>query len=265
MTGWVCLMYHDVTLEPASERSAAYFSVPVQAFATQLELLRSAGYTGRALGDFQAAPLPPRAVGISFDDGDLGQYRHAFPELVKRGMTATFFVTTDWVGRPGHVSWEGLREMRAAGMSVQSHTCSHPFLSELSQAEVQRELRTSREVLNHHLDQETDTLALPGGDFPRGGPLVFRRAGYRIVATSHWGVNSARPGAIDEIAFVHRCTVRGEPPREEFEAVVSGNRWLGARRRVREIALNTVRATLTPTRYQRWRRAFLRTTHSTKS
>jgi peptidoglycan/xylan/chitin deacetylase (PgdA/CDA1 family) len=187
---------------------------------------------------------------------DQGQFEQGFPELARRGMSATFFITTDWVGRPGYVSWSALRQMRAAGMSIQSHTCSHPFLSELAPEVLHHELQVSREVLNQQLNQETDMLALPGGDFPRGGPLVFQRAGYRVVATSRWGVNTpvAKGGGI---TFVRRCTVRSAPSPEEFHAMILGDPWLSARRRLRGFALNTIRRVLTPSRYQRWRRVLL--------
>lgn len=254
---WVCLMYHDVIPAPGSANvSAVYFSVDRPTFAAQLDQLAGEGYAVRSIAAALADPAP-RQVVMTFDDCDLGQYQQGFPELARRGMSATFFATTDWIGRPGYISWDGLREMRAAGMSIQSHTCSHPFLSELSPDEVHRELNVSRETLNQQLDQNTDMLALPGGNFPRGGARVFQKAGYQVVATSRWGTNRWPGGAVSPVTLVRRCTVRRALSPAEFSATIHGDSWLSARRRLRGFVLETVRQTLSPTRYQRWRRTIL--------
>lgn len=255
MSGWVCLMYHDVGAERvAASGGPEHFRVPAAAFAQQLDQIAGLGWVGRSIAEAVAAPGP--VVAISFDDGEAGQFAHAFPALVARGMTATFFVTTSWVGRPGYVSWHHLREMKAAGMSIQSHTHTHPFLSELSAAALHEELRVSKAQLDEHLGQHTDAIALPGGDFPRRALRgLLGSAGFGTVATSRWGVNGAVRA--DGVRLVRRCTVRGAPTPEAFGRVLRADRWLATRRRVRDSALGAMRRALGPTRYTKWRRRFL--------
>ncbi len=250
--GWVCLLYHDV-----ASRQTDYFATPAPAFAAQLDAVRAAGYRGGSIAAALAARPEDRSLAISFDDGNLGQFAAAFPALAERGMTATFFITTSWVGRPGYVTWDHLRQMRDAGMSIQSHTRTHPFLSELGASALAEELRAAKHDLDQALGQDTDMLALPGGDFPRRrfAPLV-REAGYRVVATSIWGVNRG-VGTRDGWTEVRRCTVRGEPPLDEFRRVAAGDPALGRLRRGRERVLGTLRRSLGPSRYARWRRWFL--------
>ncbi|HWA59384.1 MAG TPA: polysaccharide deacetylase family protein, partial [Gemmatimonadales bacterium] len=203
---WVCLMYHDVTLEAVGVSGGPrHFSVNRRTFGDQLDRLSALGYRARSVAECLADPLP-RQVAISFDDGDLGQFENGCSELVARGMTATFFITTDWVERPGYVTWHQLRQMKAAGMSIQSHSRSHPFLSELEAPALRAELEESRRRLDDELGQETDTLALPDGDRPRRALRgLIRSAGYRVVATSRWGVNRGRPGEAG-LTWVRRCT-----------------------------------------------------------
>ena len=54
-----------------------------------------------------------------------------------------------WVGTPHEselacMSWDQLREVADAGWEIGAHTCSHPFLTELGDEELSRELREAR-------------------------------------------------------------------------------------------------------------------------
>jgi peptidoglycan/xylan/chitin deacetylase (PgdA/CDA1 family) len=249
-------MYHDIIAgPPASGGGPERFAVPVAEFRRQLEQLKARGSRGVTMREAMRAP--EGAVGVTFDDGDTGQYQHGFRSLVEAGMTATFFVTTDWVGRPGYVTWEQLREMRAAGMDIQSHSRSHPFLSELDAPALMAELKGAKQALDEGLGQDTDTLALPGGDWPKRAlrPLI-REAGYRVVATSRWGTNPAG-AAGGALAEVQRCTVQGVAGAEMFERIAAGDEATFRTRRIREGTLGALRSFLGPTRYSSWRRAVL--------
>jgi len=257
-TPWVCLMYHDIVLQEAGSGGGPNrFAVPIGEFRRQLDQLQSEGLAGCSL----RAALQPgveRVVAITFDDGDTGQYERGFRALAERGMTATFFVTTDWIGRPGYVTWGQLREMRAGGMDVQSHSRSHPFLSELGAPELTSELRGSKDALDAGLGQDTDMLALPGGDWPRGRLRhLIAAAGYRVVATSRWGTTAPPRGEAGGLVPVPRCTVQGVPGPYGFRQIVAGNAALGRQRRIRESTLGLLRGALGPSRYASWRRAVL--------
>lgn len=252
---WICLIYHDVTADTQwTAGGAAYFSVSAATFARHLELIQELNLRGCSIAG--AIAQPEGAVAISFDDGDIGQAVRAFPALAARNMTGTFFVTTSWVGSASYASWDQLREMRAAGMSIQSHTHTHPFLSELDASRLRDELRRSREVLDEKLEQRTTMIALPGGDAPRADLRGLLAAeGYEVVATSRWGSNSLRDDAMPR--YIKRCTVRGTPDDAFFAATVTGAPWLTLKKQTRERVLALVRSTLGASRYARWRRGFL--------
>lgn len=258
MQRWVCLLYHDVRPEPArSGGGPERFAVPLGAFERQLDCIRAEGLHGCTIAE--AIQRQDRRVAISFDDGDAGQYEFAFPALAARGMTATFFITTAWVGRPGYVTWQNLREMKAAGMSIQSHTVTHPFMSELDAHSLAAELTGSKSALDMALTQDTDTIALPGGDEPRADlRALFVEAGYRVVATSRWGTNHPnRTRADDALACLARCTVQGEPSTELFRRVMRGDSWLLGWQRTRGAVLRGVRSGMGPGRYAALRRRLL--------
>src|SRR5690348_15639381 len=160
---WPCLMYHQVLPSTPPPGASGYFAVTREQFAEQLEQLSSAGYRGVSIEAAVATPTP-HVVAITFDDGDWTSYAVAFPELAQRGMTATFFVITSKIGTPGFATWEQLREMKSAGMSIQSHTHSHPFLSTIGDDDVAFELRESKRLLDTMLAQDTAGISLPNGD-----------------------------------------------------------------------------------------------------
>jgi peptidoglycan/xylan/chitin deacetylase (PgdA/CDA1 family) len=252
---WVCLMYHDVSSGLTTPRSADYFSVPREEFARQLSMIEEMGFRGCSIAEALSA-VGTRRMSISFDDGDIGQATRAFPELAKRGMSATFFITTAWVGQPAYASWDQLREMRAAGMSIQSHSHTHPYLSELDGDALREELRRSHDLLGEHLGQQTTMIALPGGNAPRSGlRSMIAEVGYRVVATSDWGVNHDRE--VDGVRYVRRCTVRGVPTRERFREMLAADRWLSIKKQTRYGMLNLVRSSIGPSRYLRWRSKLL--------
>ena len=148
-------MYHDVALgTPGSGSGPERFSVSIASFERMLDTIAGDGYVGCSLATAIDLRDRPR-VGITFDDGRVGQFDHAVPALRRRNMTATFFVTTDWVGTPGFMTWDQLRQLTDWGMSVQSHTKSHPHLSELDYERLRSELAESKVVLDHALGQET--------------------------------------------------------------------------------------------------------------
>ena len=92
---WACLMYHEVPAEPPF----GYFAVPRDRFVAQLNLLDRLQLAARPLED-----TGPGQVALTFDNGHLTHYAQVFPLLAERGMRATFFVTTDWVGQRGNVT-----------------------------------------------------------------------------------------------------------------------------------------------------------------
>ncbi len=256
--GWICLLYHDVLPgRPPAGGGPERFAVSSRAFAEQLDIIQECGYLGCSIA---AALQQPggSCVALSFDDGNLGQFERAFPALAARNMTATFFVTTSWVGQPGYVTWDQLREMKSAGMSIQSHTQTHRFLSELPADQLADELWRSKEELDTALKQSTDAIALPGGDRPRAALRhLLAEAGYRVVATSRWGANTGIGGSSAAPLQIRRCTVKGEPSAAYFRRVVTGDRRLAARRRMRELALGGIRRALGPSRYANMRRRIL--------
>jgi len=156
-------------------------------------------------------PLPGRFFCLTFDDGFRSCATHAVSLLLDHGATAAFFLPTRYVGTtvehdrdllagfhaaPGAIveflSWDECRDMASAGMTFGSHTVSHARMADLPEADVERELRASREVIERELSRECRHFCCPWGrpgvDFtPEREPAIAQRVGYRSFLTTQRG------------------------------------------------------------------------------
>ena len=95
------------------------------------------------------------------------------------------------------LNWKEASEMLAAGMTIGSHTLTHPILSHLSEPEQEHELRASRDLLEQHLGSRITSLAYPIGSttaFNDATERIAEQAGYTVSLSFYGGLN--RPGTI---------------------------------------------------------------------
>ncbi len=167
------LMYHYISDPP--EDADIYredLSVSPADFRQQLQYLADNGYSTIDLYDLALAvarrkALPPKPVILTFDDGYLDHYTNAFPLLQEFGFTGTFFIITAYVDNqnPAHMSWSMITEMAAAGMRIESHTKTHPDLSEANREELVWQILGSQETLAAHIGYTPRFLCYPGGRY----------------------------------------------------------------------------------------------------
>ena len=128
-----------------------------------------------------------RQVAITFDDGHGDNYHRAFPVLREAGLQATFFVTTDEIGKEGYMTWDMLREMAALpGIEIGSHGVDHRTLTDIPEPEAWLSLVASKRILEEKLGREIRAVAYPCGSFNEKILEMARGAGYACgCAASH--------------------------------------------------------------------------------
>jgi len=192
------LMYHEVVgaaeLAALEGKLQANYVMTDEQFERHLRVLRELGRTVVGLDTLVAGlqgkvDLPEHPVVVSFDDGYLGNHRSAFPLLRQYGALATFFVVSRKIGDPQMMTWEHLREMRAAGMLVESHTATHPLLSQLDESATRRELAESKQTIEDNVGAAVRYLSLPNGDSNRWYRPLARELGYQAGCGSTVGRN----------------------------------------------------------------------------
>lgn len=118
----------------------------------------------------------------SWDDGHPFDMRVA-EVLNRHGLRGTFYVPL----RPvygGLVDTAQMRELMQMGMEIGSHTVTHPILTELDNAALDREMIDSRRGLEDMLGVDITSFCYPKGRFNRRVSRRAASAGYRVRRTT---------------------------------------------------------------------------------
>ena len=114
----------------------------------------------------------------------------SLPESAKQRVVDDIVQQAGCTKTPGDrlmLNWAELREMAASIWEIGSHTVEHRILTKTSPAAAERELRTSKEALEEHLQIPITLLAYPNGkedDFSQSVKGLAQSAGYRAALTT---------------------------------------------------------------------------------
>ncbi len=174
------LMYHHVSAE-----SPGPLTVTPENFQLQMNYLKQHHY--RVIGADELVvskknhPTPKKNVMITLDDGYEDNYTNALPILERCGVKATFFVVADWVGKPGYMSWDQIRDLQRRGHSIGSHTVTHPMLTEIGIAQAKQEIFSSKQLIESALGTPVQTFCYPTGRFNAPLEEMVKQAGYEAA------------------------------------------------------------------------------------
>ena len=197
MSDVLALCYHAV-----SERWPADLAITPEDLERQLQHVVDRGYRGVTFTEAVTQSDPGRIVAVTFDDAFRSVLELARPILDRLGMPATMFTPTAFVGTERPMAWPGidewldsphsselvplswaeLRELSDAGWEIGSHTHTHPRLTQLGDAELERELRDSKEECERRLARPCTSIAYPFGDVDERVVGAAARSGYRVGA-----------------------------------------------------------------------------------
>lgn len=185
-------MFHHVRQVRANDTAAqrAYIMRP-EVFERQMKNLFDAGYVTVTPDDLTAAVntgvdiLPAKPLILTFDDGFREHYTTVYPILKKYNFKATFFIVTNATRLSGYMTKDMLKEVSDSGLiTIASHTVSHPFLTRLSVASREKELRESKAELEEITGKPVNHFAYPYGSRNATVLKEAKEAGY----TSAFGV-----------------------------------------------------------------------------
>jgi peptidoglycan/xylan/chitin deacetylase (PgdA/CDA1 family) len=213
------LLWHAVGDTPDGDP----FRVAGRDFLTHLDQVLASGRTPLTAAQYAAAlsgtgPLPRRPVLLTFDDGYADLARSVVPALRGRGLSATVFVTTGHLGRPGMLDVAALREIDVPGVEIGAHSVSHPHLDVLSARRARVEIRDSRTALEDLLGRSVTSFAYPHGSHSARTRQLVVDSGY---ATAHAVKNALSHGG-DDLFAVGRYTVHAGTTTDSVAEVLAG-------------------------------------------
>ena len=170
-------MYHDV-VENGNYSASGFpgpgadrYKLDRLEFARHLQAIREA--------------IRNQPVLLTFDDGGVSAHERIAGMLEEFGWRGHFFVTTDFLGLPGFLDVEQVRDLDRRGHVVGSHSASHPArMSQIPWERMVSEWRDSREYLAKIVGHPVEFASVPGGFYSRKVARAAAQAGIRTLFTS---------------------------------------------------------------------------------
>jgi peptidoglycan/xylan/chitin deacetylase (PgdA/CDA1 family) len=222
----ISLAYHDVTDEPDDSLAGykALYKLDRQNFHNHILSIRQQAekVIVRSIDCF-ARWKERTPVFLTFDDGELGAYKYVADELEEYHWRGHFFITTDWIGRPGFLDRRQIRELRSRGHVIGSHSCSHPArMSHLSGDELLREWSRSCAILSDILGEQVRVASVPDGYYSRNVGKTAAAAGIEVLFTSE---ATAATSVLDGCLMLGRYFIQTHMPPGVSGAIAAGEIW----------------------------------------
>ena len=134
------------------------------------------------------AKLPDKAVVITIDDAYRSVYESAWPILRQYQAPFTLFVSTAYVApsTEGYMSWEQLKQLASAGVTLGNHSHNHGHLIEKQGGEsrqawrqrIKDEVTQAQALLAMHTGQDNPWFAYPYGEYSDELAGLLNQLGY---------------------------------------------------------------------------------------
>jgi peptidoglycan/xylan/chitin deacetylase (PgdA/CDA1 family) len=253
------LTYHGLVAQDGARDGfegvgAAAYAVSPGRFGEHLERIAAAtGHPPASVDSLTGGKAHADAWMLTFDDGAASALEAA-EQLARRSWRGHFFITTDLVGTPGFLGWDGVRELALGGHVIGSHSCSHPDrMAACSWEQLLDEWSRSAAVLAEALGRPVRTASVPGGLYSRSVGRAAAAAGFTTLFTS---LPSQRVGSIEGCLLIGRYAIRRDTPADEAAAAAAGRAVPWARQRA-AWGLRGAAKRIAGERYEGMRRALL--------
>jgi polysaccharide deacetylase family sporulation protein PdaB len=125
-----------------------------------------------------------RQIALTFDDGPDNHYTPQILDILKQeNIKATFFV----VGRMIQKYPDTLKRIYQEGHTIGNHSLTHPVLPNLSNANVNKQLDVTNNMIMNIIDRSPFLFRPPYGAMNKGLEKLVASKGYKII---YWDVDT---------------------------------------------------------------------------
>jgi peptidoglycan/xylan/chitin deacetylase (PgdA/CDA1 family) len=125
---------------------------------------------------------------LTFDDGYSSDYDFVLDRLISNKCQGTFFIIANKLNEKGYLSLNQLKEMASLGMTIGSHSFSHPEMPKIHRNKQHHELVASRSFLEDAIGYPVKSFSFPYGKYNKRLIEMAVDAGYSRVCTSKHGI-----------------------------------------------------------------------------
>lgn len=170
--------------------------------------------------------LADGSVLVTMDDGFSSVLQIAAPIMQRYGISSVAYVTTGFVGTISasgerYLTWDEIKRLPSAGVTVGSHAHTHRSMAKLSAQVAQEEARRSKWLLEQHLGSKVHSFAYPFGmrtDESSATARMLEDSGYSTVFIAQHG--TVRRGS--SLIRLPRVKVEGGEPLWMFKLLCKG-------------------------------------------
>jgi peptidoglycan/xylan/chitin deacetylase (PgdA/CDA1 family) len=169
---------------------------------------------------------------LTFDDGSADHRDLVAETLMKRRITASFFVVSSLIGLDRRrlslggkqgcfMSARDLQDLAASGFDLGAHSHTHVMLGRRTREQVTDEVRRSKEIIEGILGRPVFSFAYPYGRDRAFFPTmrtILEETGYRIAFTQE----GSNIDAATDVFFVPRLSIDGSDTRRTFLRKLKG-------------------------------------------
>jgi peptidoglycan/xylan/chitin deacetylase (PgdA/CDA1 family) len=191
--GFIILTYHSISdeIEPDETVTPEEFERQLQYIKENYKVISLEEAIEYLQTDFEKIS---GSIVITFDDGYGDNYYNAYPLLKRYNFPATIFLISDFIRNNGnkYLSLSQIHEMIGNNISFGSHTVSHRILAGLTNEEVVREIKDSKDILESQLGQRINSFAYPVGtraDFNDAIMEIVKECKYTCACSNMYGMN----------------------------------------------------------------------------
>ncbi len=180
------LVYHDLGTPPPAENYPGLF-VSDSDFESEMAWLHQQGYQAVTLDEmmndfFHGGTLPAKPIVITFDNGYIPQATFAPSVMSRYGWPGVLNEIT-----VGHLDNARLQKLVKLGWEVDSHSLTHPDLTQIGPTALQQQVVDSRRFLQRVLHVPVNSFCYPSSRYDAAVVAAVKAAGYTNAVTENPG------------------------------------------------------------------------------